>query len=41
MKKETCTDCICLVEGNAGEWVCDEAQKPIEKVEICPEMNET
>ena len=38
MKREDCADCVCLVEGNAGEWLCDECQKVIEEVEKCPEQ---
>lgn len=38
MKKEYCQDCVCLVEGDNGEWVCDECQKPIDEVEYCPEF---
>lgn len=37
MKKEDCRDCVCLVEGDAGEWVCDEEGKPVEEIDICPE----
>lgn len=37
MKKCTCENCVCLVEGNKGEWVCDEVNKPIEEVTHCPE----
>ena len=32
-----CQDCICLVEGKNGEWVCDEAEKEIHSVSECPE----
>lgn len=42
MKREFCMDCVCLVEGTNGEWVCDECQKTVEEVEVCPEStNET
>lgn len=40
MKKCDCANCICLVEGNNGEWICDEVGKPIEKIENCPEASE-
>ena len=35
--KERCTDCACLVEGNSGEWICDEKQMDIHDVKDCPE----
>ena len=38
MKKCDCQDCVCLVAGDNGEWVCDEMNKPIEEVENCPEQ---
>ena len=34
MNREDCRDCVCLVEG----WVCDEEGKPIEEIEVCPEV---
>lgn len=37
MKKCNCQDCICLVEGTCGEWICDEVNKKIEDIEVCPE----
>ena len=37
MKRETCTDCVCLVSGKNDEWICDECNKPVEEVERCPE----
>lgn len=37
MTREFCENCVCLVEGNNKEWVCDECQKPVEQVEECPE----
>ena len=37
MKREFCTDCVCLVEGEHGEWICDECQKKVEEVKKCPE----
>lgn len=37
MNKETCRDCVCLVDNN-GEWFCDELQKPIDKVKWCMEQ---
>ena len=39
MKREHCADCVCLVAGENGEWICDECQKPVEEVEHCPESN--
>ena len=27
MNKCDCTNCVCLVEGINGEWVCDEVNK--------------
>lgn len=41
MKKEQCQDCVCLVVGDNGEWVCDECQKPCSDVKRCPETRET
>ena len=38
MTKCMCENCVCLVEGTNGEWVCDECQKPIEEVRHCPEF---
>ena len=32
-----CTDCACLVCGENGEWVCDEAGKPVTEIDTCPE----
>lgn len=32
-----CADCFCLVEGEHGEWFCDEHEKPCEEVETCCE----
>ena len=40
MTREFCTDCVCLVEGDNGEWICDECQMPVEEVEKCPEGEE-
>lgn len=37
MKREDCRDCVCLVEGDAGEWICDEEGKTIEEIGYCPE----
>ena len=37
MTREFCRDCVCLVEGDNGEWVCDECQKTVEEVTECPE----
>ena len=37
MNKEECRHCICVAEGNNGEWVCDELSKPITTIEECPE----
>lgn len=34
---ERCRDCICLVAGRNGEWICDEAERPCSEVEHCPE----
>jgi hypothetical protein len=34
--KEHCTDCACLVD-NKGCWHCDEAEKDIEHIAVCPE----
>ena len=37
MRKVDCKDCVCLVDGVKGDWVCDERSKPIDKVNNCPE----
>lgn len=40
MRREDCMNCVCLVKGENAEWICDECQKEIEKVEVCPEEAE-
>lgn len=35
--KERCSNCFALVEGDHGEWVCDECEKNCEDVMECPE----
>lgn len=40
MEKSFCKDCICLVEDTDKQWVCDELQKEIAKVEECPESEQ-
>ena len=40
MTREFCENCICLVEGDNGEWVCDECQQTVEEVAECPESEE-
>ena len=40
MTREFCRDCICLVEGDNGEWICDETQKEISTMDYCPETRE-
>lgn len=40
MKKEYCKDCVCLIEGNNEEWVCDEKGVEISKIKRCPETGE-
>lgn len=37
MNKCDCVNCVCLVEGINGEWVCDEVNKNIEDIKHCPE----
>lgn len=34
---ERCRDCICLVAGDNGEWICDECGRCCSEVEDCPE----
>ena len=41
MEREECADCFALVEGDAGEWVCDVAEKTVEEIERCPERGNT
>lgn len=38
-KKLRCLDCICLVCGECGEWICDEIGKEISEIpdSECPE----
>ena len=35
--KERCSNCFALVEGDDGEWVCDECEKNCEDIMKCPE----
>jgi len=37
MRREDCSNCACLVEGNGGAWVCDELEVVVEEVNVCPE----
>lgn len=37
MRKEFCQDCVCLVEGPNGEWICDEKGMEIGEFNHCPE----
>ena len=39
MEKDFCKHCICLVEGDNKEWICDSIHKPIEDIEDCPERD--
>lgn len=36
-RKERCQDCMALVGGKHGEWICDECEKLCVEVEDCPE----
>lgn len=38
MKKNDCRHCICVIEGNNKEWVCEELNKPIKDIDECPEQ---
>jgi hypothetical protein len=40
MNNKHCQNCVALVEGPQGEWICDEKQKPISEIEICPETTD-
>ena len=40
MKRESCTDCVCLIEDDNGTWVCDECGKPCAEIKRCPETGE-
>lgn len=31
-----CRDCVSLVEGENGTWVCDEACVPCSSIKKCP-----
>ena len=33
---ERCSDCYALVEGEHGEWICDECERPCKDLECCP-----
>ena len=35
-----CSDCPCLVEGEQGQWFCDEQQKDCKDVTECHEYDE-
>ena len=35
--RSRCQDCICLVEGDNGVWVCDELNQKVEEVKDCPQ----
>ena len=37
MTKTHCKHCICLIEGENGDWICEELQKKIEDILECPE----
>lgn len=37
MKETYCKDCVCLVESNEKELVCDELNKCIKDIDECPE----
>jgi len=37
MDKKDCRDCVCLIEGEKGEWICDELDRKISKIDECPE----
>lgn len=38
MTKAFCTDCVCLVEGDKGQWICDVTEKEISDMDYCPEI---
>lgn len=38
MNRIFCANCICLVEDDAKNWVCDEADEIIENIEVCVEV---
>ena len=40
MNREQCEECICLVSGFNGAWVCDECGISCEKLTRCPETGE-
>lgn len=40
MKREQCQDCVCLIEGFNGTWICDECQQPCVEIKRCPETGE-
>lgn len=35
--KKRCSDCVCLITGEYGEWYCDEANQLCMAVKKCPE----
>jgi hypothetical protein len=38
--RKRCADCVALVEGKDGAWVCDEANAPITDVRSCGEWED-
>jgi len=34
---QRCQDCVALVEGDCGEWICDYTLDEIHDIEDCPE----
>ena len=38
-KLERCSDCICLVEGENGEWICDEYEERCDAIDKCGEWD--
>jgi len=37
MKKSDCKNCACLVEGEDGEWICEQLNEYIGTIQTCPE----
>ncbi len=40
-RRERCQDCVCLVGGDNGEWICDQFEAECEDIEDCPEWEKS
>ena len=37
MEKTDCEHCVCLVQNDEGQWICNELDRPIDEIDECPE----